>query len=109
MLGLELLQLAEQTVVLGIRNLRLVACVVGLIRALDEPPQLGCPCGGALHRPLASSWITVIATPTNRSSSSALARGSNPSAHAPSRSPNAPSNRRRKESSATRSDRKSVV
>src|SRR5437588_3566029 len=42
-----------------------------------------------------------MATPTSRSSSSALARGSRPSAHAPSRSPNAPSRRRRKESRAT--------
>src|SRR2546427_1112972 len=84
MLGFELLQLAEQPVVLGVRQLRLVEDVVGLVRALDEPPQLGGPGGRGFHRPLASSWMTAIATPTSRSSSSALARGSNPSAQAPS-------------------------
>src|SRR5205823_1659564 len=102
MLGLELLQLAEQPVVLGVRQLRLVEDVVGLVRALDEPPQLGGP-GGGFHRPLASSWMTAIATPTSRSSSSELARGSSPSAQAPSRSPNAASRRRRNDSRATRS------
>src|SRR5260370_28149953 len=102
MLGLELLQLAEQTVVLGIRNLRLVACVVGLVRALDEPPQLGCPCGGALPRPLASSWITAIATPTKPASSSALARGNSPSPPSPSPPPHPPSNRRREDGNPTR-------
>src|SRR5256885_13411947 len=101
-LGLELLRLGEQRVVLGVRQVRLVEYVVGVVGALEEPPQLGSPCGGTLHRPLASSWITAMATPTSRSSSSALARGSSPSAHAPSRSPNAPRSRPRKDSRATR-------
>src|SRR5712692_584187 len=55
MLGLELLQLAKQAVVLGVGQLRLVEYVVGVVGALDEPPQLGGPCGRTLHRPLASS------------------------------------------------------
>src|SRR3989454_8335747 len=66
-LGLELLQLAEQAVVLGVRDLRMVEHVIRVIGALDEPPQLGSPRGGTpppppppppsspLHRPLASS------------------------------------------------------
>src|SRR5439155_6138439 len=93
MVGLELLQLAEQAVVLGVGHLRLVEYVVGVVGALDEPPQLGGSCGRTLHRPLASSCMTAIATPTNRSSSSAEARGRSPSAQAPSRSPNAASSR----------------
>src|SRR5207245_2528557 len=100
---LALLQLAERPVVLGVRDLRLVEDVIGVVGALEQSPQLDGPCGWSLHRPLASSWMTAIATPTRRSSSSALARGSSPSAQAPSRSPNAANNRRRNESKATRS------
>src|SRR5204862_6139036 len=100
MLGLELLQLAKQPVVLGIRQLRLVEDVVGLVRALDEPPQLGGPGGCGFHRPLASAWMTASATPTNRSSSPEPARGSSPSAQAPARSPNAARTRPGKASSA---------
>src|SRR5258708_24950057 len=86
LLGLELLQLAKQAVVLGVGHLRLVEYVVGVVGALDEPPQLGGPCGRTPHRPLASSLMTAIATPTNRSSSSPQARRSSPSAPAPPRS-----------------------
>src|SRR3989442_333285 len=55
MLGLELLQLAEQAVVLGVGHLPRVQCVIGVVGALDEPPQLGGSGGRTLHRPLASS------------------------------------------------------
>src|SRR2546426_3527896 len=55
MLGLELLQLAEQAVVLGVGHLRFVEYVIGVVGALDEPPQLGGSGGRTLHRPLASS------------------------------------------------------
>src|SRR5439155_383642 len=55
MLGLELLQLAEQAVVLGVGQLRLVEHVIGVVCALEEPPQLGGSCGRTRHRPLASS------------------------------------------------------
>ena len=54
-LGLELLQLAEQPVVLGVRQLWLVEYVISVVGALEQSPQLGGSCGGALHRPLASS------------------------------------------------------
>jgi len=39
--GFELLQLPEQPVVLGVRDLRPVEDVVCVVRALDEPPELG--------------------------------------------------------------------
>src|SRR2546422_5226297 len=59
----------------------------------------------SLHDALPISWMTAIATPTSRSSSSELARGSNPSAQAPSRSPNAASRRRRNDSRDRKSTR----
>src|SRR5881409_1182972 len=55
MLGLELLQFAEQAVVLGVGHLRLVEYVIGVVGALDEPPHLDGSGGRTLHRPLASS------------------------------------------------------
>src|SRR5262249_11276123 len=102
--GLEVLELAEQLVVLRVRQLRLGEDVVGVVRAFQNPPQLSGACRSPpAHLPLASSWITAIATPTSRSISSALALGRRPSPHAPSRWPKVSSRRRRKASSATRS------
>src|SRR5713101_238871 len=74
MSGVKGLQLPEQAIVLGVRQFRTVEHVVGVVGSLEEPPQLGGPRGDVRHRPLASSWITARATPTRRSSSSALAR-----------------------------------
>src|SRR5690349_24732758 len=101
LLGFERRQLAEQHVVFGVRHFRPVELVIRVARPLQDAPQFRGPLGRLAHRPLASSWITAIATPTRRSSSSALARGSRPSAHAPSRCPNASSSRRSNASSAT--------
>src|SRR5574341_566516 len=81
MLCFEGLELAEQRVVLRVRHLRLVEEVVRVIRPFEDLPQLG-SASRRLHRPLASSWMTAIATPTRRSSSSALALGRRLSPHA---------------------------
>src|SRR5207247_11145482 len=79
----QVLELAKQAVVLGVRHFGPVEHVVGVVRPLEEPPQLGGARRRALHRPFASSLMTAMATATSRSSSSALARGSRPSAPPP--------------------------
>src|SRR5882672_11595913 len=101
-LRFEVLELAEQPVVLGVRQLRLVEEVVPVIRPFQNPPQLSGACC-RLHRPLASSWMTAMATLTRRSSSSALALGRRPSPQAPSPWPKLSRRRRMNERRATRS------
>src|SRR5687767_5711127 len=108
MLGLQLLELPEQPVVLGVGDLRLVAQVVELVGALQQPAELLDPLDQGGGRPRAHfDWASVVstvrATPTRRSSSSELARARRPSSQAPSRSPNASRKRRRKPSIAARS------
>src|SRR2546426_4603560 len=73
MAGFERLELAKQPVVLGVRHLRPVEHVIRVVRPLEQPPELGGARGRGGHCPRASSWITARATPTSRSSSSALA------------------------------------
>src|SRR2546425_8282535 len=70
-LGLELLQLAEQAVVLGVRDLRMVEHVIRVIGALDEPPQLGSPRGGTPPPPpplppFTDPWLLPESRPSRR-------------------------------------------
>lgn len=100
MLLLQRLQLAEEPVVLGVRDGRRIEDVVGVVGLVDLAAQRG----GALlerrrrgraHRPVASCVITVMVTPTSRSISSALARARRLSLQGPCLSENVSSNRRR--------------
>jgi hypothetical protein len=70
---LDLLQLAEQAVILRVGQVRRVQYVIGVIGLVQEAAQLGRALRGpgVGQRPFASSDSTVMAISTSRSSSSA--------------------------------------